>query len=524
MRLETQVELAAFAQAGVSRRAAWVAVGVAFVAILALYWRTAAEMAVVWTRSETFTHGFLVLPISLWLVWRQRGELRELPVRPWFPALLGVAGAGLLWLAADLASVASPAQFALVFMLQFAVVTVLGLPVGRALLFPLAFLLFAVPAGEFLVPKLMAHTADVTIVALRATGIPVFREGNHFAIPTGSWSVVEACSGIRYLIASMMAGSLFAYLTYRSPWKRAAFFAVSIAMPIVANWLRAYMVVMIGHLSGNKYAAGIDHLIYGWLFFGIVIAAMFWIGSLWRDADSMASVAATGGRDQPAAELASYTPTSYALAAAGTIVLAGPWLPLAHRIDAAVSPAPPGPLAVMPDRGWQTARERAPTFKPIFQGPRAEHRATFAKDGHEVGLHIAYYSRQTQGRELVNSENVLIRTDDPLWTQVGSGNIVLDWDGRPITVHRTDLHAPDEQLVVTKLYWIDGRYTASDIIAKLLLTLQKMRFRGDDAAAVILYTRQDDSGERVEQTLGRFAADMSSAVNRALEQAARRGG
>ena len=68
MRLETQVELAAFAQAGVSRRAAWVAVGVAFVAILALYWRTAAEMAVVWTRSETFTHGFLVLPISLWLV------------------------------------------------------------------------------------------------------------------------------------------------------------------------------------------------------------------------------------------------------------------------------------------------------------------------------------------------------------------------------------------------------------------------------------------------------------------------
>jgi len=39
-------------------------------------------------------------------------------------------------------------------------------------------------------------------------------------------------------------------------------------VPIIANWLRAYMIVMIGHLSGNKLAVGVDHLIYGWLFFG----------------------------------------------------------------------------------------------------------------------------------------------------------------------------------------------------------------------------------------------------------------
>src|SRR5262245_60586790 len=293
---------------------AWTAAGVAFVAVLAVYWRTVADMVVIWVRSETFTHGFLVLPISLWLVWRQRRGLRELPVRPWFPGLLGVAGAGLLWLAADLASVASPAQFALVFMLQFAVVTVLGLTVGRALLFPLAFLLFAVPAGEFLVPKLMDHTADVTIVALRATGIPVFREGNHFAIPTGSWSVVEACSGIRYLIASMMAGSLFAYLTYRSPWKRWAFFAVSIVVPIVANWLRAYMIVVIGHLSGNTLAAGVDHLVYGWVFFGIVIAIMFWIGSRWYDPYPRATAEGTRVGDSPAASVARSAPKTYALA------------------------------------------------------------------------------------------------------------------------------------------------------------------------------------------------------------------
>ena len=53
------------------------------------------------------------------------------------------------------------------------------------------------------------------------------------------------------------------------------FIAASIVVPIVANWLRAYMIVMIGHLSNNKYAVGVDHLIYGWVFFGVVMMLLF---------------------------------------------------------------------------------------------------------------------------------------------------------------------------------------------------------------------------------------------------------
>src|SRR5206468_6688395 len=110
----------------------------------------------------------------------------------------------------------------------------------------------------------------------------VFREGNYFTIPSGSWSVVEACSGVRYLIASFMVGTLYAYLSYRSTARRAAFIAASLVVPIVANWLRAYMIVMLGHLTNNRLAVGADHLVYGWIFFGIVMALLFWIGSRWR--------------------------------------------------------------------------------------------------------------------------------------------------------------------------------------------------------------------------------------------------
>jgi exosortase len=138
-------------------------------------------------------------------------------------------------------------------MLVLAVPAVLGWEVARALTFPLLFLFFAVPFGDFAMPKLMDWTAQVTVLGLRLTGIPV--HSRRPALRDSHWQLVgvEACSGVRYLIASVTVGTLFAYLTYHSARKRRAIFiCVSVAVPIVANWGRAYMIVMLGHLSGNK--------------------------------------------------------------------------------------------------------------------------------------------------------------------------------------------------------------------------------------------------------------------------------
>ena len=157
-----------------------------------------------------------------------------------------------------------------------------GLAGHPALAFPLAFVLCRTH-WRLLLPRMMEWTADFTVLALRASGIPVYREGLQFIIPSGAWSVVEACSGIRYLIASVTAGCLFAYLSYQSMLKRAVFIGVAIVVPLVANWVRAYLIVMLGHLSGNTIATGVDHLIYGWLFFGLVIGVMFLIGARWVD-------------------------------------------------------------------------------------------------------------------------------------------------------------------------------------------------------------------------------------------------
>ena len=253
-----------------SRATPWRPTGVALVgllaAILLLYRTTVVDMVSIWERSETFAHAFLVPPIVLWLIWRRRAALAGLSPSPTFSTLVPLAAFALAWLVGDLANLNAVTQFSMTAMLVLATVGVIGMPASREIMFPLAFLFFAVPMGEVFVPQLMEWTASFTVVALRFSGIPVFREGFNFVIPSGSWSVVEACSGVRYLIASFMVGTLFAYLNYRSMRRRLAFMAVAIVVPIIANWVRAYLIVLIGHLSGNKLAVGVDHLVYGWLF------------------------------------------------------------------------------------------------------------------------------------------------------------------------------------------------------------------------------------------------------------------
>ena len=127
-------------------------------------------------------------------------------------------------------------------------------------------------------------TADFTIAALKLTGVPVFREGAHFQIPTRP--LVGRRGVQRRPLSHRVADGRYPVRLPDVPVDCAgacSSSAFSILVPIVANWLRAYMIVMIGHLSGNTLAVGVDHIIYGWIFFGVVMAVMFFVGSRWRE-------------------------------------------------------------------------------------------------------------------------------------------------------------------------------------------------------------------------------------------------
>lgn len=455
----------------------WATVAVV-AAILAIHAGTVADMVEVWARSDTFAHGFLIVPISVWLMWRERVLLMNVRASPAAMWLVLLALASGVWLAAALVDLKSPAQFALVAMVVSAVATLMGNAFLKAAAFPLLFLFFAPPAGEFLLPWMMEATANFTTWALQLSGVPVYREGLQFRIPSGHWSVVEACSGLRYLIASVMAGSLYAYLSYRSVKRRALFVLASVLVPLVANWLRAYLIVMLGHFSDNRLAAGADHLVYGWVFFALVMAALFAIGSRFRE-DDVAPPAVAAAVARPPA------PLGHALAVLA-VVGAAPFLLTvlnARAVEVPPSHALPGLVA-----GWQM--EEAPVlWEPHWVGAQSVRAATYRLNGERVSVVVAHYPGGV-GRP-VSSDNVLVRTTDREWVQLSSSRVSVPRVGE---LEEATIEGRQGRLIAWAGLHVGGVLTERRTLAALSLVLARLSGRADDVAWVAFYTRDDGDG------------------------------
>ena len=493
------------------------ALATALVWVVAWYAATGRSMVDTWSRTETYAHGFVVLPIAVWLAWRMRDRLRAMSPSPSWLAVPLLAVAGFAWLLAQLGAVNALAQASFVAMLVLTVPAVLGLRVARTMMFPLGFLFFAVPIGDFLLPTLMDRTADFTVAALRMSGVPVYREGMLMIIPTGQWSIVEACSGVRYLIASLMVGTLFAYLNYRAQWRRWVFVGVSIVVPIVANWIRAYMIVMLGHLSNNRLATGVDHLIYGWVFFGVVMLLMFWIGTRWRD-EPVTQPA--GIRIPPARKTHGVrSAAKFWIVSLAIVIVTVAW-PIVESNTAQNASADSVVLAPIDVRGW-TSGANAVALEPEYREPSGVLRETLQRGDAAVTLYVAYYRSQDVRRKLVSSENVLVRSEDPTWHWTSSASRGVMIGDAEHTVNQTQLQGRREQRVMAwQWYWVDGTITFNPVMAKALTAWSRLRGHGDDSAAIIVYTSETDP-QRAAETLQSFTRDAWPDIATALHRAAR---
>ena len=491
------------------------ALTIGFLVILTgLFWPTFYSMVEIWERSETFTHGYLIFPISAWLIWGRRKQLAQMsPQSDWRGlALLALSGAA--WLLAEAGSVNVVAQYAFIAMLIASVWAVLGLHVVRSIFFPLMFLFLAVPVGEFLIPPLMNFTADFTVAALQFTGIPVYREGTFFSIPSGDWSVVEGCSGLRYLIASITLGTLYAYLTYRS-WKRRALFTLAaFIVPVFANGGRAYMIVMIAHLSNMELALGVDHYIYGWVFFGLVMLLLFWIGSFWREDEPeiVSSVPASALPDNANKPSLRLLPTAVA-----GLLIAALWPAYTLWLEQRALPPMPA-LSIKPTSPWQAIASFT-DWTPHWIGADRQYRSSFAKAGQHVMLEVNYYATQRQDAELINSQNFMVRQKHPVWAQVGSSQKTVDIGGQSRQVHQALLKAQSGQrLLVWQWNVIDGQPSVNDLYAKLILATDRVSLARDDGASVLVAAPYEADQADAAKVLAGFVRDNEAAIVHGLGQ------
>ena len=497
----------------------WIILFFSVLTIIVLYRSTAFQMVKLWTVSDTYAHGFIVPFISLWLAWRARPFWIELDPQPSLKALLLIFILSLFWLLGDLVAVNAVTQLSFVTMIALCIPAVVGWRISSVITFPIAFLFFAVPIGDFLLPVMMNLTADFTVVALQLTGIPVYREGLQFVIPSGRWSVVEACSGIRYLLASLTVGSLFAYLNYKSIYKRLAFFAFAIIVPLIANWLRAYMIVLIGHYSGNELATGIDHLIYGWVFFGLVILLMLFIGMKWADSDDDK----IHHHKKQVFQINTKNGSNYKTYFFILIIAATPhFLNIFISLNNKELPVVINKIEI--NKNWKPTDVGSTEWKPGFPSAASFYNNVYVgKENYRIGLHISYYRQQNYQSKLITSTNTLVNVEDKRLRKISSENINFNLNEKIFSVESNILkyneileEKENAKILAWKFYWVDEKFTANKFYAKILGALSKIKGQGDDVAIIVVYSKFHDDQAYANKVLEDFMKENEKNIETAF--------
>ena len=233
-----------------------------------------------WWNIDTYNHLLLVPFIIGWLVALKEHDLAKLAPQPFWPGLVAVAAALGLWWAGEAYGISLVAQAGAVGAVQAAVVTLLGLRASLVLALPIAFAAFMVPFGDEIIPPLQDLTAQIAIALTHASGVAARIEGIHIHTPAGLFIVAEACAGVKFLIAMVTLGVLVCATRFTRWDKRAAFMAACIVVPVLANGVRAWATIYVAQFIGAEKATGFDHIVYGWVFFAIVIAVL--LGAAWR--------------------------------------------------------------------------------------------------------------------------------------------------------------------------------------------------------------------------------------------------
>ena len=378
-----------------------------------------------WTHWEAgeYTHGLPVLAISAYLVWDARHILARKGPRPTFLVLPGVAVASLLLTLASMTDVMVVQPPLLLALIALAVWALLGRNILKALAFPIAFLLLALPLWGGLTLPLKHLTADAAYFFTRGLAIPAFRDGYMIVLPTGILSIEDACSGLKYLLAALTLGALYAHLNYRLLFHKMGVMAVAAVAAIGANIVRVLIVIYIAYSSDMRSPLVDDHLAIGWVVFAVIVGSLMildaWLSNshtrvqVVRNGSTVTSVASAFSGSTATRQLGLFVSAALLIVAPQPILdkakshgAGAEQRALVVELPAAVAHWP-GPRPV--DGGWL----------PRFDGAVSA-MGRYTRGDHAIDLYIGRYASQAQGRELINDLNHVCDGESFVCSESGS--------------------------------------------------------------------------------------------------------
>ena len=236
-----------------------------------------------WIGNEDYSHGVLVPVVSLFLVWQARHRMAAAGIESSWWGLAVVSVGLLLYGVGELATLYVAHHISLWIVIVGLVIGAIGIPAAREIMFPLGYLLTAIPLPNFLYAglssKLQLWSSALGVGCLQLMGVTAFLEGNVIDLGPVQLQVVEACSGIRYLFPLTALALLCAYLFKDRMWKRVVLVLSAIPISIFVNGFRIGMIGALVEWTGQGAAEGFSHLFEGAVLFmvslGLLVVEMW---------------------------------------------------------------------------------------------------------------------------------------------------------------------------------------------------------------------------------------------------------
>lgn len=479
--------------------------------VMVLYQQTVFYLGGKWNELSlgNYAHGYLVLAISIYLIIYNRKKLAQLNPCPSYAVLPLVFLMVILWLAAVLIDVEMMQTVGLLGVVFTVTWAMFGHQVMKVLAFPILFIVFAIPVWFPLSPLLQNITADVVFWFMRVIEVPAFRQENLISIPSGVFSIEEACSGLRYFLAALTLGSLFAYLNYKSLPARIAVVLVAAGAAVLANIIRVIIVVYLGYTTEMQHPWVNDHLMMGWYLFGALMAVLLVIdaglyryGLAKQDAVEENSVAAAGAK-----HLCSKRQWQY-FTIAGlcvTTVSIGPVVVSQQNNQQQMSGTEMSDILPARIEGWSDPITSKNDWMPQYYGAISK-KYDYLVNGKNITLFIAYYPFQKQGAEMINDLNSI--SNKKIWATTYSHSRARNLYEHDV-MEQVVINSRHDRLLIWYWYNLGGQITVNKYEAKIL-QLAGMLLGQAQAYMVAVAVPVDDDIEQSRELMQKLVNDLKA--------------
>lgn len=403
-------------------------------AIALIYYPAVLELVAVWRDDILYSHGFLIAPVSVWLIARAAPKLKLHPVLPsiWLFAAIGVCAFS--WLLGFLSATGVVQIVALVVLLFLGLLVMFGVNSARKLWMPAGLMFLCVPVWGFLEAILQGITIFVNSILIRLSGRNAYIEGDFVFLADGAFEIAEGCSGAHFFLASLVIGMLYTYLNLSRLKYQSMLLVTAMALALLANWTRVFTIILIGDLTNmSHYLVTVDHYYFGWIVYAVWLLPLFFVGRTLqnrerreRGGSDMIASRVTGPGIEVSRDISGFRMP--VRVTCGLLALA--WAPLyaatlGHILNEAALPDVGLPTTI----GSWSRVDLTPmetSMLPSFVGADSELSVGYESAQGRVLVYRNVYRFQRRGAELITYGN---RWFPDQWMTVSTAKVTVDGSG-----------------------------------------------------------------------------------------------